>query len=245
MKKLLLAVLACSFIGAAFAQDYTPRDYKQTFNDISVDGITKEQLFQSMDRSLMRLDDSVCANRALMWLWDIKDKFNVDAGKVFVFYTGRYGAVGRTDWWYHVAPVVNEKGSLWVMEGAYPDIFDRPLTVNQWFKAFIGTTNCKEIGAEDTDLIERMLVAKRFPSQTSEGKVDCYYKIVPSGYAYPASVAMNLLGKLPDGTPTKFEREHMDNWDVYTACMEAANSRIGNFLGFNKRKCKKFAGLNN
>jgi hypothetical protein len=175
-----------------------------------------------------------------MWVYDFKRKKNIDASKIFLFFTEKTGHQGRITWWYHVSPIINEKGNMWVMDAGFPGAINAPLSVSGWLKHFAATDNCKEIKASETDLVEHIFQAGVYPEQTSHGKFDCYYKIVPAGYWTPNSVAMNLLGRDSTGTPVSYNREEIDQDEVYSACVEATTNPIGRLFGGGKKKCKKY-----
>jgi hypothetical protein len=242
MKKLALLLLLGNSV-SAFSQAITLPDYQWSLPDISEQGLTKEVLYTKMNRDLIRLGASICSNRALVWTFDFKRNQNVDAGKIFLFYTEKTGDVGRKTWWYHVAPIVNEKGNIWVMDAGFPGSIRTPETTQAWLKYFSGSTNCKEIKAGENDLIEKMFEGRVFPQTTSYGNYDCYYKYTPGGYWTPASVAKNLLGVDESGTPIRFERNEVDNGEVYSACVEAVTTSVGRIFGSGSKRCKKYLGL--
>lgn len=192
--KSMLVTLALSLTTSAFAQNLSLPDYKNyELTDIAAKGLKKEALFSKMNRDLMKLGASICSNRALVWTFDFKRFHNIDTGKIFLFYTKKTGEVGQKTWWYHVAPIINENGVIYAMDAGFPGDIRGPLAPKDWLKRFTGSTNCKEIKASETDLVERMFDGYTFPETTSYGKYDCYYKYTPAGYWTPSSVAMGLL----------------------------------------------------
>jgi hypothetical protein len=88
--------------------------------------------------------------------------------------------------------------------------------------------------------VEHIFKAAVYPEETSYGKYDCYYKVVPAGYWTPNAVAMNLLGRNSYGTPVSYNREEIDQDEVYSACIEATTNSFGRILGSGKKKCKKY-----
>ncbi len=226
----------------ALAQVTLP-DYNWSVTDIAQKHIKREVLFTHMNRDFIDVGTSICSNRALMWVYDFKREHNIDAAKIFLFYTKKTGEVGRKTWWYHVAPVVNEADKLWVMDAGFPFSIRQPVTINDWLNFFVGSNRCKEIKAGENDLIERMFYGQVFPETTSYGTYDCYYKIAPAGYWTPASVAMNLLGVDSEGESVQLVRDEIDKDEVYSACLEATTSSLGRVLGSGKKKCKKYLDL--
>jgi len=243
MKKSLLALALFTTTTVSSAQDVPLPDYKWSTEDISAKGLTKEALFKSMNRNLIKLGNSICSNRALLWLHDFKRTYDVDGSKLFLFYTGKTGDSGAKTWWYHVTPLIVEKGLEYTMDAGFSADIKSPLLINDWVKKFTGSTNCKEIKANETDLVDLMFRNRVFPETTKYGKFDCYYKKVPAGYWTPSSVARNLLGVTSTGTPTTFERPEIDLEDVFAACKEAVTGPIGHALGSGTKRCKKYLGL--
>jgi hypothetical protein len=240
MKSLFALAFFASLINISSAQSMSIPDYNWTMNDIAAQGITKEKLFTSMDRDLIKVGQSICSNRALMWVYDFKRKQNIDASKIFLFFTNKTGSQGRITWWYHVSPIVNENGNMWVMDAGFPGAINTPLTVSSWLTHFTKTDQCKQIKASETELVEHIFKAAVYPEETSYGKYDCYYKIVPAGYWTPNAVAMNLLGRNSAGTPVSYNREEIDSDEVYAACVEATTNSFGRIFGGGKKKCKKY-----
>lgn len=240
MKMFLFLMLVSASV---FAADIRLKDYNWTVDDIAVRGLTKERLFSSMDRDFIRTKDSICSNRAMMWVHDFKEKYDINTGKIFLFYTKKKGEISLKTWWYHVSPVINENGNLWVMDGGFPGWISQPLTKDQWLSKFANSTNCKEINASETDLVEHIFNGQVFPHQTRYGYHDCYYKFVPHTIWTPEVLATNLLGRDSDGRPARADRDIIEREELYQACLEATTSKIGYTLGTNKKECKEYAGL--
>ncbi len=226
----LLVMTVLSF--RANAQDLSMTHFSWTMNDISSLGETKEDLFKNMDRSFMKVGQSICANRALMWLYELKRDHNIDGSKVFLFYTDKKGQSSLRQWWYHVAPIINEKGEEWVMDAGFSSV-KSPMSVSNWLKHFVGSNNCYEITPADKDLIALMDQGRQFPETTFRGKYDCYYAKAPAGAWFPSSAAMGLSGRDPS-------IGEIDKKDVYYSCLEAVTGPLGRLLNSGKKKCKKF-----
>lgn len=240
MKNLFLLTLATFLSSNCFSQSVPLKDYNWSTEDISLSNLKKEDLFKSMNRDLIKLGNSICSNRAMIWLYDFKRHYNIDGSKLFLFYTNKTGDTGAKTWWYHVTPMIVEKGTEYAMDAGFSGSIKSPLLVNDWIKKFTGSTNCKEIMANEKDLIERMFKGQTFPEETKYGTFDCYYKKAPAGYWTPSSVAMNLLGEDINGNPITFERPEMNMNDVYAACKEAVTNPLSYALGGGAKKCKKY-----
>lgn len=238
MKSLALVFL---FPLSVFAQTITLEDFKYPIQDISSRKLNKEELFKSIDLSLIKPNDSICSSRAHMWSYDFKKKFEVDAPKIFLFFTRKNNRHGQFSWWYHVAPMVNEKGKLWVMDKGFPKKITSPLLREEWMKNFVGDKSvCKEIKQGEDDLVARMFRESTFPVETQYGSHDCYYKITPAGYMTPGSVAKHILGKDEDGRPVNFNRDEMNLNEVYNACLEAHTAPWGWAVGAGQQACRNF-----
>ena len=242
MKRIALALALATT--SVFAQEIVLNEYSNwKMTDISSRGFTKEALYSKMNRSVMKLGASICSNRALVWAYDFKRNQNIDAGKLFLFYTKKTGEVGKKTWWYHVTPVLNEKGTIFAMDAGFPGMINTPLLALDWLNKFSGSTNCKEIKASDTDLLERMFAGYVFPETTSHGTYDCYYSITPGGFWTPATVAMGLLGKDENGKPVNYVRDHIEKDEVFQACVEASTRSIGRVFGNGKKRCEEYLGF--
>jgi hypothetical protein len=237
-----LVLLSTSF--GLMAQTISLAEYGNwPVTDIAEQGLSKERLFTRMDTRLVKTKSSICSNRALIWVYDFKRFFNINAAKIFLFYTKKTGDVGRKTWWYHVSPMVNENGRLWVMDAGFPKYIDSPLSQEAWLEKFVGSSNCKEIKLGENDLIERMFAGRVFPERTQYGTFDCYYRVTPAGYWTPASIAQNLLGVDETGTPVHHVRDDIDTDELMQACVEASTNPVGRWLGDPKKNCQKYLGL--
>lgn len=241
--KLFSAVILVLISLSAFAQTTLP-DFRYNMTDISQRGETPDTLFAKLNRKIVKTGSSVCSNRALMWTYDMKRFQNIDAGKIFLFYTGKNGEIGSKKWWYHVAPVVNDKGQVWVIDGGFPGYVKKPMLVTEWLTKFVNTSNCKMINANERDLFERMHKGRMYPEYTPQyGAVDCYTYVAPGPFWTPATVAMGVLQADAEGTPIRFTRDQYDMDELLQACKEAAAGRLGTVLGGQKKKCKEYLGI--
>lgn len=241
MKLLLLLTTLISFSG--LAQDLGLRDYNYTVTDIARRGITKERIYQGLNRDFLKLGSSICSNRALIWAHDIQRQYGVQSAKIFLFYTEKTGEASDKTWWYHVAPMVNENGTLWVVDGGFPRFVRQPLLPNDWLKKFAGSTNCKEITAADDDLIDRMFRKQTFPENTRHGTYDCYYHIAAAPLWTPSTVAQHLTQRDRNGNPINFYRDRIQTGELMQACVEASSTPLGGLFSNNKKKCREYLGI--
>ena len=241
MKFLLHLTLIFSF--SAVAQDLRLRDYNYTVSDIAQRGLTKERIYQNLNRTFVKLGSSICSNRALIWAYDMERQYRIGTAKIFLFYTEKTGEASDKTWWYHVAPLVNENGTLWVVDGGFPRFVRQPLLPNAWLQKFAGSTNCKEITANETDLVDRMFRKQTFPEQTRYGQHDCYYHIAAAPMWTPSTVAQHLTQRDSEGNAINFYRERIQTGELMQACVEASTTPIGGFLSKPKKKCREYLGI--
>lgn len=228
----------------SFAQEILLNDYDWKLTDIASKGLSKEDLFSKMDVNFVKPGSSICSNRALMWANDFKRDHDLNTAKIFLFYTSLRSENSDKVWWYHVAPIINEAGNMWVMDPAFRGFIKSPLPVEGWLQKFAKSTNCKEIRLGENELIEMIYRERTFPFETSYGRHDCYYKIAPHGYWTPNSLAMNLLGVDYNGRPVRHERLEINRDELYTACLEATSSKFGRTFGSGKKECRKYIARN-
>jgi hypothetical protein len=237
-----MSLLILLFTSSAFSQTIHLTDYNDyPVTDVASKGLTSEGLFNGMNRKFINVRGSICSNRALMWANDFKRKFGINTAKIFLFFTASTGNSANKTWWYHVSPMVNERGSFKVVDAGFSKMIYGPQTIAEWLVSFVGEeSKCKEIGADETDLFERMFRPVVFPEKTSYGKYNCYYRITPEGNWTPESVAKQVLGRDADGNPVNYVRDEIDSDELYTACVEATESLFGTLFGSGKKKCKKY-----
>jgi hypothetical protein len=236
--KFIVVLLLASF--TAIAADLKINDYNWNLTDITSRGLNKEILYSRMDREFVNTGSSICSNRAHMWANNFKRQYNLDTGKIFLFYTKKKGTVSRKTWWYHVAPIINEGGNIFVMDAGFSGWFNKPMTKEEWLYQFTTSTNCKEINANETDLVQRIFYAQVFPHETAYGNYDCYYKFTPHTIWTPDVLAQNLLGVDSNGVPVHQERPEIDRLELLQACVEATSSKLGYIFGASKEACNQY-----
>ncbi len=241
--KLLLSFIILIASSTAFSQDLYLNEYNYTVSDIARKGISKEEIFQSMERNFIKLGSSICSNRALVWAYDMKRNYQINTAKMFLFYSDKTGTAGLKVWWYHVTPLVNENGKLWALDAGFPSFVNKPLIPTEWLQKFAGSANCKEIKNTDVDLIETIFTQRRFPSVTRHGTYDCYYRITSDPYWTPEAVAQNLLQRDSRGQSTNFSRESIQINELMQACVEASSTPVGGIFTNKKKKCREYLGI--
>lgn len=239
MKKLLL-VLGSLWSLSSLAQGISLPDFRWEVTDISQKGLNKEEMFRTMNRTFVRLNDSICSNRAQVWAYDFKRHYQINTAKIFLFFTSKNGTYGNVTWWYHVTPAINERGKLYTMDAGFPSRVKSPLAIKDWLKEFTKEESCKEIRIGENELIEYIYKERVFPIKTSYGNYGCYYVVAPEGYWIPGGLAKNMLGYDENRRPVNYSREELNQNEVYQACLEVSTSPIGWALGEGHRKCRGY-----
>lgn len=243
MKKLFVIslLIVSSF---AYAQDVKLNNFDWKVTDIKSRGLNSNKLFKELDRKFINLKSSICSNRAHMWSYELEGKYNIDTGKVFLFYTKESGVNEQSirGWWYHVAPVVSDKGVLTVLDGGFPGFIKEPMSIYGWMQKFSRHERCKEIQPHETELIKEMFNGSLYPDVTPYGVHKCYYMVTPSPYWTPATIATEILGHDENGRPARIDRTEINTWELEYACMEATTNKLGRIFGAAaaKEKCEEF-----
>jgi hypothetical protein len=247
MKSFFLATIVLSS-SQVLASGYIP-DYDYQVTDIAHKGLTKEQLFSTMDQKMMSMKNSICANRAHVWAYDFSRKYNVKSGKIFIFFgKSIWTKEDKKGWMYHVAPYIVENGQEWIMEAGYPSEVKKPLQLKEWVEnetyGRISGDDCLEISDDDTDLTPYFYNRQTLP-EVRNGKpgARCYIKKVPGYYWFPMNIAQHELGRDENGKPMSYDPKNYSIDDVLNACIEASSTSVGRIFGGGKGKCKKYLNV--
>lgn len=247
MKLLLMALF---FSSSAWANNAGfLKDFNYQLTDFAKAGISKEVVFDRMERKMISLENSICSNRAHLWAYDIFRSTGANTGKIFVFF-GRSIWEGdkKNGWMYHVAPYIIENGTEFVMEAGYSDVV-KPLSIDDWVAnetyGRVRGSECLEITAADTDLTEYFYERRNLPERRGNNlpSARCYLRKVPAYYWFPMSIATRDLGRDVNGKKVDFNPTAFDKEEVLSACTEAASGKIGRIFGGGKSKCKKYLGM--
>lgn len=248
MKSFILAISISSTL-SAFASGYI-KDFDYQLTDIASKGLRKEVLFDRMERGMLDLEKSICANRAHLWGFDLFRNYHINTGKIFIFFgSSIWKKEDKHGYMYHVAPYIVENGNEYVMEASYPSEVSRPLTVEEWIENEtynrVKGSECVEITSADTDLTEYFYERHTLPERREMGKTGarCYIRKVPGYYWFPASIAYHDLKKNEKGEKVEFNPSRFEIEDVLEACIEAASTKIGRFFGGGRAKCKSHLKL--
>lgn len=86
-----------------------------------------------------------CFNRAHVWSYETKIKYNVNLGKVWLYFTQKYIQRYNYKWWFHIAPYTEVNGNKMVLDKTYSK--GGAQSVNTWKNMFIRNShNCPVIG---------------------------------------------------------------------------------------------------
>lgn len=93
------------------------------------------KIFYSLDNTnkWTAKPNTQCFNRAHYWAKSMKDGYGIDSMKVHIYYTRKYAANISGKWWFHVAPMVNMNGELYVLDETF---INRPVVLADWEKKF-------------------------------------------------------------------------------------------------------------
>ncbi len=238
--KLISFFILLSVSFSALSQEILLKNYNWFLTDISELNLSKEEVFHDLDRSFIKTDSAICSNSAHMWANDLKIKYDIQSGKIFVFFTKINSDDGLKTWWYHASPLINENGAMWVLDAGYPYSIKSPLSLEGWFSFFAKTTSCKEINLGEIELIEFMFKGQVFPQTTKFGKYDCYYKITPHTIWTPTSIAKSLLGKDQNGRSVKVDWQEINKSELFQACLESTTTKLTYHLNSSKYRCRKY-----
>lgn len=185
------------------------------------------QLWSSLNRDTR--SKSICANRAMVWAYDMYRNQGIQTGKVYVFFTGNHPSSDDKTWVYHVAPYVLVNGQEVVLDAGFGDI-QRPYTMEEWLYRF-GRGNCKVL-----DKLEKAWGSMYY----NDLQEDCYARKVPMYYYMPMDVYDGDFNRDTDGDGIT-TRNNFPMGEVLLACKQALNGPI---LPNRKLKyCKEYFGL--
>jgi hypothetical protein len=228
----------------ALARATTVPEYNFELTDVSSKGLSRQVMFNKMKRDTINLEDSICANRAHLWAYDFKRFFNVDSGKIFIFFTKELWSKKETGYMYHVAPYMADQGLEYVMEASYD--LKRPLTVAEWVEnetdGKVSEKDCLYLTKDDTDLTEYFYERYNLPLKRENGKkgAKCYLKKVPGYYWFPASIAYHELKMDGDGVSTSFNPKDYEIEDVMHACKDSMSGKFGSLFSGASAKCREY-----
>jgi hypothetical protein len=90
---------------------------------------------------------SQCYNRAHVWVYESKNRHNLNSMKAFLFFTRKYIRQFNYGWWFHVAPLVLVKNESKIEEKILDNSFTlKPTSPKTWTDMFIKSrANCPNI----------------------------------------------------------------------------------------------------
>lgn len=228
----LASFIAVSFIPSSALASSVPgfiEDYQYQVTDIATKGLTSEKLFAAIDTSWMELEHSVCANRALLWGYQLHNQYKIQTGKIFMFFVSDLWTNDKQGWMYHAGTYVIENGKEVFLERSYPTQVKRPLNLIEWMddemEGRADAKDCIEITKKDVDLTPYFYARRNLPRKRGDGLAGapCYYRKVPEYFSYPATVAEVDFGKDANGKPIDYTLSEYDRTELYYACVDAAS----------------------
>jgi len=238
---------------AAHAQSQTPgflSDYQ--YQVVNLPSIQDAQRLMDLEYTDTR-DRSVCANRAEIWSYMIKQKTGMNVGKVFVHFTDKGQADENGEWAYHVAPYVLVNGVEYVLDNGFYVFGHHPVRMTEWENYFGKSPNCvvldpthnpAHLALEQNNLPNDSVTplnyksgnARQYPS--TEGI--CYVRKVPMYYWFPYQVYGADLYLAGNPEYARYISTDFNPDDVVDACKQA--SHLGSIFG-RENACKKYLGL--
>lgn len=234
MNLILSLVLSLSFLNfaPAHAADLPIEGYDYSVTDIKAKGLTAQGIYNSMSTNWMDLEHSVCSNRAHVWGFDLKRKYGINPGTIFIFFGEKVWEGQKHKYWYHAGTYVVEDGKELVLEQSYPSELSKPLSVVEWMdnemEGRVDASKCIEIKKDvDQDLTAQFYFKGFLPNKRTNGKpaFDCYFRKVPGYVAYPETTAELEFGKDEFGKPIDYTLSAFDKDTVYGACVDAYAGR--------------------
>jgi len=149
---------------------------------------------------------SQCYNRAHMWSYELSKKFQLNMGKIWLFFSSKYIREYKYKWWFHVAPYLDlkEKNSSYVMDRSFTK---QPTKVSEWTNIFMyNNATCKEV---------------EYYSDYRNNQNSAYCFVIKSSMYYWQP--FNIEG-LEEGSP---EKVHFDLEEVERAYQNAARGWDG------------------
>ena len=108
-----------------------------SFQPTNVESIDMAQdIFDSLNGKTKR--HSQCFNRAHIWSKSMWDNYRIKSMKIFIFYTKKFREEVSDKWWFHVAPMINVNGEMYVMDKEFTRT---PKTAEQWERIFTKKMN--------------------------------------------------------------------------------------------------------
>jgi len=140
-----------------------------------------------------------CGNRAHVWSWQMKKNFNINSGKIFLYFTPKSFNYTGMLWGVHVVPYVVIDGKEYVMEkireyalgtkGYYLKknlLFTGPVLLSDWLQKLTGFSECKVLSiANPADRGLHMLFKDVWQIKSDE---NCILQKTPMEYVWPLDV---------------------------------------------------------
>jgi len=170
-----------------------------------------------------------CGSRAHVWSWQMKRDYNVDSGKIFLYFTPRSFNHTKMLWGFHVVPYVIVNGQEYVMEkikryvvgpgGFYlvnEPRYAHPMPLADWLEATTGFRECNEL--DNADPAERPWLAYfKTMKMIPDPAANCHLRKAPMEYWWPTSVY--------NQTFSGWKAPAINRADAFTACVKSMAGR--------------------
>jgi hypothetical protein len=232
-------ISAASLLSIAHAQGpvtpvpgYLPEfDYQVTnFNSI-------EEAKAAMNSETTQTSaNSICANRAAVWSYNMNRTMNVNVGKMFIFFTEN----SKTDedsgeWAFHVAPYVLVNGQEYVLDMGFGVFKKLPVTIDTWSQHFSAGGDCQVLDPvhnPDDLALEKNDVNADWMTPLTGGKYpprqypptnghNCYLRKMPMYYSFPIEVYGVDLFLAGQAEYKDYLRSSFDPQSMIASCRQA------------------------
>ena len=159
-----------------------------------------QQAYDQLPEHLLKSFSTQCGDRAHVWSYILKTKFNIDSQKVFLYFTPKSFNFTGMRWGFHVTTLITIDGEEYAVEkipryevkseGGYvlknELMFDAPIPLKDWLMVHTGYESCKEL---DMYLPADKNAFKPFKKvRVYQSSDDCVIAKTPSAYWWPNSV---------------------------------------------------------
>lgn len=160
-----------------------------------------ERIYASLETELTSNFGLECGSRAHVWSWQMKKNFNIQSGKIFLYYTPKSFNYTRMLWGMHVVPYVIVDGKEYVMEKAKKYVvnpgggfyltndllFPKPMLLSEWLKALTGFDSCNEL--DHSEPADRTWLAHfKNVRVIPDPNANCHIRKTPMDYWWGTSV---------------------------------------------------------
>ena len=164
-----------------------------------------QRVYDSLDSSTLENDFALqCGNRAHVWAWQMNKNFNINSGKLYLYYTpASFNYTGML-WGVHVVPYVIIDGKEYVMEkvreyalgpkGYFLKtnlLFSGPVLLSDWLQKLTGFSSCRDLSISNpADRPIHEFFKDVWKIQTPE---NCILQKAPMNYVWPVMIHQKVF----------------------------------------------------